>query len=56
MRTNAIFGSTLKSSSLVPKEGSISMFKLTFMIKLTLRYVRYALSALATIGFGIEQN
>jgi hypothetical protein len=26
------------------------------MIKLALRYVRYALSALATIGFGIGMN
>ncbi len=32
------------------------MFKLTFMIKLTLRYVRYALSVLATIGFGLDEN
>jgi hypothetical protein len=32
------------------------MFKLTFMIKLTLRYVRYALAALATLGFGLEAN
>jgi len=26
------------------------------MIKLTLRYARYALSALATIGFGLGSN
>jgi hypothetical protein len=28
----------------------------TPMIKLTLRYVRYALSALAAIGFGLTNN
>jgi hypothetical protein len=32
------------------------MFKLTIMIKLTLHYIRYALSALAAIGFGLEAN
>ncbi len=26
------------------------------MVKLTLRYVRYALSVLATLGFGLDQN
>jgi hypothetical protein len=33
-----------------PVGGSTPMFKLTW------RYVRYALSALATIGFGLEEN
>jgi hypothetical protein len=30
--------------------------RITPMIKLALRYARYALSALATIGFGLDLN
>jgi hypothetical protein len=32
------------------------MFKLTIMVKLTLRYIRYALSVLTTLGFGLSEN
>ncbi len=61
---SAKVGSVAPDFTLAGSSGQISLPQAqncpvggsTPMIKLTWGYVRYALSALATIGFGISQN